>query len=292
MPGREPPEGLLLMKADLAVFFTIVDRVGRDEALLLLLIRALRIRDRLLELRLNDLAWMLRASNRRVIGWLDHLVRERHVVYTVRDFHGLPRVRVEIVGTDVLKLFYLYGGWTVAYYVDVTPAAVRFSTDGKAFRTVSAEERVAFDHADGNRLVLRFVLDDGSEVEYAGAVDYGAVAVAASRAALFERGKFTCHHDKAGAVACVFHRLDNHSMSAYYTVDEALGVLRSVDYGCSRDSLDHRDNLDTHREAKRSTYEAFRLQVKASCDTVFARFALADGSQSPLLVAPVSSEER
>jgi hypothetical protein len=105
VPGREPPEGLLLMKADLAVFFTIVDRVGRDEALLLLLIRALRIRDRLLELRLNDLAWMLRVSNRRVIRWLDHLVRERHVVYTVRDFHGLPRVRVEIVGTDVLKLF-------------------------------------------------------------------------------------------------------------------------------------------------------------------------------------------
>jgi hypothetical protein len=105
VPGREPPEGLLLMKADLAVFFHIVDRVGRDEALLLLLIRALRIRDRLLELRLNDLAWMLRVSNRRVIGWLDHLVRERHVVYTVRDFHGLPRVRVEIVGTDVLKLF-------------------------------------------------------------------------------------------------------------------------------------------------------------------------------------------
>jgi hypothetical protein len=187
---------------------------------------------------------------------------------------------------------YLYGGWTVAYYVDVTPAAVRFSTDGKAFRTVSTEGTVAFDHADGNRLVLRFVLDDGSEVEYAGAVDYGAYAVAASRAALFERGKFTCHHDKSGAVACVFRRLDKHSIGAYYTVDEALGILRSVDYGCSRDSLDHRDNLETLRETKRSTYEAFRLQVKASCDSVFARFALSDGSQSPLLVAPVSSEER
>lgn len=93
------------MKADLSLFFGIVEKVGRDEALLLLLIRALRIRDRLWALRLNDLAWMLRVSNRRVIRWLDHLVRKGHIVYTLRDFHRMPTVRVEIESADVLKLF-------------------------------------------------------------------------------------------------------------------------------------------------------------------------------------------
>ncbi len=97
-PRAEPAEGLSTVRADLSAFFVIVGRVGRDEALLLLLTKALRQRTGLLALRVNDLAWMLRVSNRRVIRWLDHLVRERLVVYHVEDFWGVDTVIVEIVG--------------------------------------------------------------------------------------------------------------------------------------------------------------------------------------------------
>jgi hypothetical protein len=98
VPHAEPPEGLATVKADLGAFFLIVATVGRDEALLLLLVRALRQRTGLLALRVNDLAWMLRVTNRRVIRWLDRLVRQRLVVYHVEDLWGVDTVIVEIVG--------------------------------------------------------------------------------------------------------------------------------------------------------------------------------------------------
>ncbi|HEX7709189.1 MAG TPA: hypothetical protein VF701_22230 [Thermoanaerobaculia bacterium] len=99
-PGAEPPEGLTTLKVDLSAFFVVVSNVGRSEALLLLVVRALRVRTGLLALRVNDLAWMLRVSNRRVIRWLDRLVRERIVVYHVEEFWGVDTVIVEIVGVD------------------------------------------------------------------------------------------------------------------------------------------------------------------------------------------------
>ena len=97
-PRPEPAEGVSTVRADLSAFFVIVGRVGRNEALLLLLTKALRQRTGLLALRVNDLAWMLRVSNRHVIHWLDRLVRERLVVYHVEDFWGVDTVIVEIVG--------------------------------------------------------------------------------------------------------------------------------------------------------------------------------------------------
>src|SRR5215212_4719537 len=97
-PRPEPPEGVSTVRADLSAFFVVVDRVGRNEALLLLLTKALRQRTGLLALRVNDLAWMLRVSNRNVIRWLDRLVRERLVVYHVEDLWGVDTVIVEIVG--------------------------------------------------------------------------------------------------------------------------------------------------------------------------------------------------
>jgi hypothetical protein len=96
-PRPEPPEGVSTVRADLSVFFVVVDRVGRNEALLLLLTKALRQRTGLLALRVNDLAWMLRVSNRRVIRWLDRLVASGHVVYHVEDLWGIDTVLVEIV---------------------------------------------------------------------------------------------------------------------------------------------------------------------------------------------------
>ena len=100
-PRPEPSEGVSVVHADLSAFFVVVDRVGRNEALLLLLTKALRQRTGLLALRVNDLAWMLRVSNRRVIHWLDRLVRSGHVVYHVEDLWGIDTVLVEIVAGGV-----------------------------------------------------------------------------------------------------------------------------------------------------------------------------------------------
>lgn len=100
-PRPEPPEGISTVRADLSAFFVVVERVGRNEALLLLLTKALRQRTGLLALRVNDLAWMLRVSNRRVILWLDRLVRSGHVVYHVEDLWGIDTVLVEIVAGGI-----------------------------------------------------------------------------------------------------------------------------------------------------------------------------------------------
>jgi hypothetical protein len=100
-PRPEPPEGVSTVRADLSAFFVVVERVGRNEALLLLLTKALRQRTGLLALRVNDLAWMLRVSNRRVIRWLDRLVKSGHVVYHVEDLWGVDTVLVEIVAGGI-----------------------------------------------------------------------------------------------------------------------------------------------------------------------------------------------
>jgi hypothetical protein len=96
-PRPEPPEGISTVRADLSAFFVVVEAVGRNEALLLLLAKALRQRTGLLALRVNDLAWMLRVSNRRVIRWLDRLTCSGHVIYHVEDLWGIDTVLVEIV---------------------------------------------------------------------------------------------------------------------------------------------------------------------------------------------------
>jgi hypothetical protein len=96
-PRPEPPEGISTVRADLSAFFVVVEAVGRNEALLLLLAKALRQRTGLLALRVNDLAWMLRVSNRRVIRWLDRLTLSGHVIYHVEDLWGIDTVLVEIV---------------------------------------------------------------------------------------------------------------------------------------------------------------------------------------------------
>jgi hypothetical protein len=104
-PRSEPPEGLIVIATDLGTFFRLVEHLGRNEALLLLLIRALRARNGFLELRVNDLAWMMRTSNRKVIRWLDRLVRQGVIVYTVHDFWGVDVVKVEIVSPAAQERF-------------------------------------------------------------------------------------------------------------------------------------------------------------------------------------------
>src|ERR1043165_8493407 len=96
-PRAPMPEGMSVVPVDLAAFFVLVDRLGRNEALLLLTVKALRQRTGLLALRTNDLAWMLRSTNRRVMRWLDRLVRHRTIVYHLEDLWGVDTVMVEVI---------------------------------------------------------------------------------------------------------------------------------------------------------------------------------------------------
>jgi len=104
-PRHEPPEGLVLVKADLTAFFALVEVVGRNEALLLLLVKALRTRYGPFRLRVYDLAWRMRVGHHRVIRWLDRLVAARLVVYTLQDLFERDTVEVEIVAATATALF-------------------------------------------------------------------------------------------------------------------------------------------------------------------------------------------
>lgn len=95
-PHEPPVEGLSTVTTDLGAFFVIVGRVGRDEALLLLLIRALRQRRSERGLRLRDLAWVLRASEGGVSRWLDRLTHHGLVVYQMEERNGVETLTVEV----------------------------------------------------------------------------------------------------------------------------------------------------------------------------------------------------
>lgn len=79
-----PPDGLTTVHVDLAAFFDSVADVGRDPALLLLTIRALRQRTGA-TLRLDDLVWIMGARPKRIRAWLDRLAAEGQLVYDVAD---------------------------------------------------------------------------------------------------------------------------------------------------------------------------------------------------------------
>ena len=104
-PRGEPPEGLVIVKTDLTAFFGLVETVGRNEALLLLLVKALRTRYGPFRLRVYDLAWRMRVGHHRVIRWLDRLGAARLVVYTLQDLLERDTVEVEIVAATTTALF-------------------------------------------------------------------------------------------------------------------------------------------------------------------------------------------
>ncbi|HKO58904.1 MAG TPA: hypothetical protein VJ276_23760 [Thermoanaerobaculia bacterium] len=109
IPGREPPEGLLVMKVDLGRFFQLIGEIGRKEALLLLVIRAFRIRENMLDVNVQDVAVAMRMSNRGIIRLLDRLERQRLIVYTVKPLPlvktRIDRAKVEFVGRPASELF-------------------------------------------------------------------------------------------------------------------------------------------------------------------------------------------
>lgn len=99
-PQPPPAQGFPMVTTDLGAFFVIVGRVGRDEALLLLLIRALRQRRGERGLRLHDLAWVLRASEGGVYRWLDRLTHHGLVVYQVEEGNTVETVTVEVAAEE------------------------------------------------------------------------------------------------------------------------------------------------------------------------------------------------
>ena len=79
-----PPDGVTTVRVDLAAFFESLAEVGRDPALLLLTIRALRQRSGA-PLRLDDLVWIMGVESRRIRVWLDRLAAEGQLVYDVTE---------------------------------------------------------------------------------------------------------------------------------------------------------------------------------------------------------------
>lgn len=75
-----PPDGVTTVHVDLPAFMDDIAKVGRDPALLLLTIRALRQRSGS-RIHLSDLSWMLRARSTRIRTWLDRLAATARLVY-------------------------------------------------------------------------------------------------------------------------------------------------------------------------------------------------------------------
>jgi hypothetical protein len=95
----------VVVRVDLKALFSVAKSVGADEALLLLVIKALRTRYGPFRLRMYDLAWRMRVGNRRVNRWLDRLVQRGHIVYTLQDLFEKDTVEVEIVSAKGTAIF-------------------------------------------------------------------------------------------------------------------------------------------------------------------------------------------
>jgi hypothetical protein len=82
-PSSEPPDGQAAITADLSGFALLAGRVGRDAALLYLLLRAVRVRAARGQATIRSLAWPLRARDAAVRAWLDRLARADLLGYAV-----------------------------------------------------------------------------------------------------------------------------------------------------------------------------------------------------------------
>lgn len=82
-PAPEPPDGQSAITVDLSGFALLAGRVGRDAALLYLLLRAVRVRGVRGTAALHSLGWPLRARDGDVRTWLDRLARADLLVYSI-----------------------------------------------------------------------------------------------------------------------------------------------------------------------------------------------------------------
>ena len=209
------------------------------------------------------------------------------------------------------------GRWKVHYDPVFKPAFIRVSTDGKSFQTRPADSRngnaVLIDEAAGKLLHLRFVKEDGSEVGYRGKLDFDQQRRTVLLRSLLRSLNPSCRVAGAG---------DSHSMDSswnefdalYRTVEDAehavrcqilthkgwgshgagpiqlgkvLPVLRHIQFGCSREQMDHREDFKRFRSRQDLDRIYLSFGLAERCETVFAQLLLNDGSKSEVLVIPV-----
>jgi hypothetical protein len=92
-PHGPLPEGPITLPVDLAAFFRSVAALGPDAALLLLTIRALRLRAAYGDARVSDLGWILGVPRRWVARQLQHLADAGQLVF---EATGNETIRVEL----------------------------------------------------------------------------------------------------------------------------------------------------------------------------------------------------
>jgi hypothetical protein len=100
-PRTEQAPGAATIQVDLTHFFALLQRIGRDPALLLLTLRATRVR-MWSTYGVHELAWMLRAPQREVLAWLDNLSRERLVAYQLTAMFGRDAFLLELLGEPII----------------------------------------------------------------------------------------------------------------------------------------------------------------------------------------------
>ena len=104
-PRPEPAEGFIVMHVNLTALFDLARDVGLSEAMMLVVVKALRTRYGAFRMRVYDLAWRMGVSHRRVLRWLDRLVKHGIVVYTIQDFFDEDTVDVEIAEITKTRIF-------------------------------------------------------------------------------------------------------------------------------------------------------------------------------------------
>ena len=88
-PAREAPAGVAAIRVDLRAFFDEVTVLGPEASVLLLALRALRLRAPGGVVAVDELAWMLVADPTAVLGWIERLSQARRLIYERRGNHAL-----------------------------------------------------------------------------------------------------------------------------------------------------------------------------------------------------------
>lgn len=94
-PARESAPGLATIRVDLRRFFDEVARLGPEASVMLLALRALRLREPGGVVDIDQLAWMLVADPATVLGWMERLSQAGKLVYERRGPRALV---VELIG--------------------------------------------------------------------------------------------------------------------------------------------------------------------------------------------------
>ena len=221
--------------------------------------------------------------------------------YVLRRLAGQP-------GPPEIEIFLerdRQGKWRVQFERRFQPAFVRYSTDGETFSTVKPSGRygtfVGLGKPKGNVLYLRLVEKDGSELSYAGPVDFGQFRRSELKQETQGIMKVVCReisgriedgHPRGTEVRCELRTDDGWGgRRGLLTLDRVEPALKHLLFGCSQERMDQRKTVDDLRkEAIEPDNVPVTFLVQSTCDTVYYQLAFDDGSTSEPTAAPVLSE--